>query len=96
MIFTGMRVEINIHPQNACEKKGKKEKGIENSAPGFYQYQENKEQREKQGGLNRRVGYREEAAAGDSRHQGYQQRNNRPGHANHRFSFHQGPKKAVV
>lgn len=78
-------VKIPVHRQYAREKKGEKQTGVKDPPLPFHPCKED-QQNESEAGLNRRVGYRQEAAAGDSRHQGQQRENDRPGHPNHRYS----------
>jgi len=48
--------------------------------PFSLQCQEEQDQRRDQADLNEKVGNREEVGAGDSRHESYQERNDRSGH----------------
>jgi hypothetical protein len=87
MVFTGTGVKIYIHLKGAQKKEGEEQEGIERVAPFPTECQEEQDQRRDQADLNEKVGNSEEIGAGDSRHESYQERNDRSGHARPPFQF---------
>ena len=87
MIFAGTGVKIHVHLKNAQKKEGEEQEGIEGAFPFPMQRQEEQDQRRDQADLNGKVRNREDVGAGDSRHESYQERDDRSGHTQPPFQF---------